>query len=654
MVQRKMPTPGTESPTSPLSYVELLELRAGDRPGDLAYAFLSEGEETERATFGELDRRARAVAARLSEHRAAGERVLLLFPPGLDYVAAFFGCLYAGAVAVPAYPPRMNRNLGRLLAIVADARPRLVLTTAALLGQSGAWRREAPGLAEPTWLAVDPSDAGDGDGFRPPAVAPDDLALLQYTSGSTGDPKGVMVSHRNLLHNQRMMAASLGHGPDTVIVSWLPLYHDMGLIGNVLTSAYHGGPCYVMAPVDFLKSPVRWLEAIGRYRATFSGGPDFGYARCVERVTPEEIERLDLSSWKAAFNGSEPVRADTLERFAATFARCGFRREALFPCFGLAEATLFVAGRFATRPETAWSRAGLAAGRAVPAAPAEEADVLVSCGTTTGGSRLAIAEPETGRELPEGAAGEIWLAGDSVARGYWGRPEATAATFAARLVPAAGGAGPTEGWLRTGDLGFVAGGELYVNGRLKDLIVMRGRNFHPHDLERLVDESHPALRPGYAAAFSVEAGGAERLVLVAEVRRDRRRGLDAAEVIGRVRAAVRAEHAVDPAAVVLLRPGGLPKTSSGKTQRATARAAFLAGGLDALGEWRSKAAEVAPSPPPASHLGGVAEIESWLAGELAARLELPAGTIDRGLGIASDNHGRVWLLFSEHPPSTAC
>ncbi|HVR98103.1 MAG TPA: fatty acyl-AMP ligase, partial [Thermoanaerobaculia bacterium] len=468
--------------------------RAERTPDRTAYIFLADGEEEQdRLTYSALDARARAIAAVLGRSFAPGERVLLLYPPGLDFIAAFFGCLYTGLIAVPAYPPRSPRMMPRLLAILADAQPAAALASAAALQRVRGWLERTPEAAGLPWLATDEIDPAPA-GWEPAAPAGDAVAFLQYTSGSTSTPKGVMVTHDNLLHNQVLIRDACGHSEQSVFVSWLPPYHDLGLIGNLLQSTFVGGSCVLMAPTAFLQRPARWLEAVSRYGATTSGGPNFAWDLCVRKVSPEQRRDLDLSRWEVAFNGAEPVRAETLAAFSATFAGCGFRPGAFYPCYGLAEATLMVSG-----------------GR-----PGEERAVRrqrVSCGPALAGQELAIVDPATGERRGAGEVGEIWLAGPSVVAGYWRRPEETAAAFGARLKD---GSGP---FLRTGDLGFLEDGELFIAGRLKDLIILRGRNHYPQDIEATAMASHPELGGGLAAAFPVERDGEERLVVVLEIGR---------------------------------------------------------------------------------------------------------------------------------------
>jgi amino acid adenylation domain-containing protein len=559
----------------------LARRRARERPDSLLYTFLPSGSwdaPPAHLSRAELDRRSRVAAARLQRDGRVGDRAVLLFPHGLDFIAAFFGCLYAGVVAVPAYSPRRGQSLDRLRSIARDSQPRWLLTAGALRERVEAWRTQLPELAEATVVAVDELADAEADAWRPPEVDAESLAFLQYTSGSTAEPKGVMVSHRALLANLEAIRVAFGQDASSVVVSWLPLFHDMGLIGGVLEPLYTGARCVLLSPADFLRTPVRWLEAISRFRASTSGGPDFAYDLCVRKVGPTERERLELSSWVVAFDGSEPVRAATLDGFARAFAGRGFRRDAFFPCYGLAEATLFVSGRIAGDPVVIRrvEEGELERDRflPVPGGGGEErgARELVSCGRAVEG-RVAIVDPVSGRRLPAGAVGEIWVAGQSVTAGYWSGAEATAEVFGARIADEPQ-AGP---FLRTGDLGALDGGELFVTGRLKDLLVVRGRNLYPHDLERTAEAAHPAVRPGSVAVFSVESDDREQVVVLVEVDRTRREEGD--EVARAVHERVVLEHEAAPSEVVVLVPGAVPKTTSGKVRRRAARHAYLAGSL---------------------------------------------------------------------------
>lgn len=562
--------------------VDLLRGRAADLADQPAFIFLIDGEtQACELTYGELDHRSRAIAARLQSLGARGDRAILLYPPGLDYIAAFFGCLYAGVVAVPAYPPQRKRTLGRLQAILTDSGATVALTTTKV--RAGIERLslhdpEMDGFRQVQWLETDAFPESIESTWQTPAVGLDTLAFLQYTSGSTGSPKGVMVSHGNLLHNQRMIQSAFGHGENTTVLGWLPLYHDMGLIGNVLQPLYLGRPCVLMSPVHFMQKPFRWLSAISRYRATTSGAPNFAYDLCVRQISLEEREQLDLSSWSVAFNGAEPIHAGTLERFTDTFGPCGFRREAFYPCYGLAEATLFVSGgeRGAAPILKLAEKAALEKGEVIEASQAgTSAAPLVGCGRTAADQQLVVVNPETLSRCIHGHVGEIWVKGASVAQGYWNRVETTALTFAATIADT--GEGP---FLRTGDLGVIQNGELFVVGRLKDLIIIRGRNHYPHDIEATVQESHPSLKPGGGAAFSIPVDDEEQLVVVQEV--VGHSSIDLGSLAARVGRAVTEHHEVQVHALVLIKPGTLPKTSSGKVQRHLCRAKLLAHELAAV------------------------------------------------------------------------
>jgi amino acid adenylation domain-containing protein len=576
-ISEEAPFPGAAS------LVELLEARAASQPLRRIYTFLKEGDEEEgqSLTFRELEARARGLAAVLEGVMTPGERALLLYPPGLEFVSAFVGCLCAGVVAVPAYPPASSHGLPRLLSIARDSRPGVILSDSRTCSRLETLVAKAPELEGLRWLATDEiPDSRAGD-WRPPEIHPDSLAFLQYTSGSTANPKGVRVTHGNLLHNQELIRSAFRQSEESVVVGWLPLYHDMGLIGNVLQPLYTGSTCYLMSPLDFLQRPVRWLQAISRYRGTTSGGPNFAYDLCVRKTTARERSELDLRSWSLAFNGAEPVRAATLERFAEAFADSGFRADAFFPCYGLAEATLLVSGDGeAPVPVVTWFAARPLEESRIEerAADAGGSRPLVASGRVAGDQRVLIVEPETCRPRPPDRVGEIWIQGRSVAAGYWENPDETARTFGARLST---GEGP---FLRTGDLGFLHGGRLFIAGRLKDLIIVRGRNHYPQDIERTVEESHPCFRPGCGAAFSVEVEGEERLVVVQEVERTAARDLEAEQAVAALRRGVAEIHEIEVWTAVLVRAGGVPKTSSGKVRRGACRQAFLTGALPLLHE----------------------------------------------------------------------
>ncbi len=599
----------------------ILRWRAEHQADRAALTYLADAANDETTlTYAELDRRARAVAVRLREQAVPGDRALLLYPAGIDFPVAFFACLYAGVIAVPAYPPRNPGHLPRLRALMADAGARVALTNAKTLTALQRQFADEPAWLDLSLLATDEVDPRRAADWRDPGLKSADLAFLQYTSGSTGAPKGVMVTQDNIVYNAHYIHHAFALHADSVSVSWLPAFHDMGLIDGLLTPIYGGFPGVIMSPVSFIQRPLRWLEAITRFRGTHGGGPNFGYDLCVEKATPEALATLDLSSWESAYNGAEPVRARTLHAFSAAYAPAGFRATAHYPCFGMAETTLMVSGGDVDRAPviTPVDRVALEQGRFTPASSGAEPEAtfdLVSSGRAWLDTSIAIVDTETGARAADGVIGEVWVAGPTVAAGYWQRPDATAETFQARLP------GDERAWLRTGDLGYVdAAGELFICGRAKDLIIIRGRNHYPQDLELTAEQADPALKPGGAAAFSVEIDGEERLVVVQEVLRTALRSADPQQLGAAIARAVLVEHEVQPAVVVLLKTGTVPKTSSGKIQRRGARAQFLAGELAAIGEWRFTPPTAATPAADESSKVSRPELVTWLQTRLARRL----------------------------------
>ena len=582
-----MPQAGVGTAVKFTTMVDVLRERAQQSPERLSYVFLRDGErEDTRLTSGAVDRRARAIAAVLQRLRARGERALLLFPTSPDFVTAFFGCLYAGVIAVPAPAPgpgRITRDLPRLLAMVQDARPRLVLTTSRIARLSTALAAAAPELGTPRWMATDTLPLDDADGWRDPNVDDAAIAYLQYTSGSTATPKGVVVTHANVVHNAASIQSHFGGTDESLAVSWLPLYHDMGLVGAVLAPLHSRARSVLMSPEACLQRPLRWLSAISKYRADISGGPNFAFEHCLRRIPIDERRSLDLSSWRVAFTGAEPIRAATLAPFADAFAAHGFRRDAFHPCYGLAESTLLVTAGARLSPPVirSWLADALASGRAREASPdADPASVrvLVGCGQSSSDQRITIVDPETLGERGAREIGEIWVSSPSVAHGYWNQPEETERAFRARLP-----GGDDTDFLRTGDLGFLDEGELFVTGRLKDLIIIDGRNHYPQDVEQTAEAADPGIRPGSCAAFAIDAGTEDRLIIVAETQRASDPG-GADGVSLAIRRAVADVHGVEVHAVRLLKPGGVPRTSSGKLRRLACRDAYLTGTLDAVGD----------------------------------------------------------------------
>lgn len=560
------------------TFVDVLSRAAGNHPERLALTFLHDrdGEETT-FTYQALHERASRIAERLRSRAQPGDRALLVYPASVEFLAAFFGCLYAGVVAVPISPPRPNRPLpARLVSVLNDAQPHVVLTTAALHQSLEDSLKQTPHLTILPWIATD-AIAETEAGFCREA-APSDVAFLQYTSGSSAAPKGVVVTHDNLVLNSRIIQKRFSNHEGSRVVSWLPLYHDMGLIGGTLQPLFIGGQGILMSPFAFLQRPVRWLQAISRKQGTTSGAPNFAYDFCARQVRPEQLTDIDLSSWTLAFTGAEPIRAETIDLFTRTFAPYGFRREVFYPCYGLAEATLYVTGGLLNAGPVveSFDTEALARGEAV-ASKAADARSLVGCGQCPEEQLVRIVDPDTRQVCPPDGVGEIWVSGPCVAQGYWNRPLETEQAFDHWL----GDEGP---FLRTGDLGFIRNGELFVAGRLKDLIIVRGRNLHPQDLEWSAQCSHAALRPDAGAAFTIDDGGDERLVIVQELERAHRKAAPA-EIIAAIRHALAEQHDVQVHEVVLVSPFAVPKTSSGKIQRRACRESFLNGELDVIEAW---------------------------------------------------------------------
>jgi acyl-CoA synthetase (AMP-forming)/AMP-acid ligase II len=568
---------------APASLVDLLDRQVAERPDAKAFIFVPErGDAHLHLTYAELYHRVRGVAARLRQRTGKGDRALLLFPPGLEFVAAFFGCLLAGVIAVPLMVPRRTAARDSSAAIIADCSPEVALTTRELL-KSRPDIAERFGGAGIDWLAVDVTEpaAVDHD-VAVPRPQRDDLALLQYTSGSTSTPKGVMVAHDNLLANLEMIRVAMGNTQHQTSVGWVPLYHDMGLMMGAMQPLYLGGTSVLMAPAAFMQRPLNWLHIISRYRAAFACAPNFAYDLCVSRFRADQLEGVDLSCWKLALNGAEPVQADTIARFNAAFAPYRFDPAAMYAGYGLAEATLQVSGgaRGGGTSTCKVSRAALQHGEIAEPTDAADAQAFVACGRSVVGQRLAIVDPATQRAVSAGKVGEIWASGPHIARGYWRNLEATDETFLARITGM-----PDRHWLRTGDLGFLdASGELFITGRIKDLIIIRGMNHYPQDIERTVQDSHPALRRDGGAAFAItDASGHERLVILQEVERTQRRSLDLPAAVAAIREAVTRQHEIAIETIALIPPATLPKTTSGKVQRSLAKQQWLEGGFDVLG-----------------------------------------------------------------------
>lgn len=584
----KQPPPRT-------NFVDVLQHWAKTR-GDLPAFYFTDGEpsspdQDKCITYGELDAAARNVGAYLQKLGAQGQRVLLLYPPVLEFVIGFFGCLYAGATAVPAFPPRRNRKGQRIHGIARDCQSHLALTNEHIRQQIEADANWVE-WESVTIIATDAMAQDFSSQWKPPALIDDDLAVLQYTSGSTGQPKGVMLTHSNLVRNTELIAVAFETGQDCVGISWLPTYHDMGLVGGVLMPVFVGRPLVLMSPMSFLQQPIRWLRTISKYRGTVSGAPNFAYQLCVDKITDQELAGLDLSSWCTAFNGAEPVRATTLRQFSERFEKVGFRHKSLLPCYGMAETTLIVTGGpYTTRPViTTFDSRELEANRVAPCSEDDpNARALVGCGQILPGECVLVVEPESRQLVEENQIGEIWIESPSVGKGYWEKEEINAEIFGAVT---ADGEGP---FLRTGDLGFVYDGQLYVAGRLKDMIIVRGVNRYPQDIELTVEQAHDSMQSGVIAAFADNSGDRERLIIAAEVAR--REDIDFDKVLMAIRRDVTQQHELPPEAVLLVRFGTLPRTSSGKIQRHACYHEYLRGSLKVVAQWKSWEIDLPESEP---------------------------------------------------------
>lgn len=542
-------------------------------PDRIAYRFLDGGEEeTDSLTYSQLDKKARAIAASLVSRGFAGKSALMLYQPGLEFITAFLGCHYAGVIPIPAYPPRRNRNMGRISAISINAEAAVALTTTSIVKRFEGALDNEPGLQRIPWVATESIPDEYADDWVTPIIRPDDIGLIQYTSGSTGTPKGVILTHENLLANCRLIARAFGIKPVvSSACSWLPLYHDMGLVGGILNPLYSGMEETLMSPIAFLTRPIRWLRAISKYKSTASGGPNFAYGLCTMKIKPEDCEGLDLSSWKVAFNGAEPVRHDVMRSFAEKFEPYGFDYKAFYPCYGMAETTLIVTGGNKNEePIVRWfDKNEIGEHRVVTVDPDhKDAKPLVGCGAVIEEEEVLIVHPETRRVLSDDQIGEIWINSPSCGKGYWRREKETKETFQARLNPDNG-----KNYVRSGDLGFMDNGELFVAGRLKDMIIVRGVNRYPQDIEATVEQCHPLTRSGGSAAFAVTRWDREHLVVVCEIERAQKVS-DRQGIIDAIRAAVTDEHELPPDAIVLVRAYSVPKTSSGKVQRHACKKRF--------------------------------------------------------------------------------
>jgi len=627
------------------SLIELLAFRAEQQADKTAYVFLVDGEQQRVSlTYSELDKQAKTIAATLQTLGLQGERAVLLYPQGLDYIAAFFGCLYAGVVAVPAYPPKNQRNLPRLQAIIEDSQAAIILSTQATSNSARALYTDDKDSLP--WLLTDQAMDGNPEQWLMPDLTPESLAFLQYTSGSTGHAKGVMVSHGNLMANQQAIKDGFGHDSHSTVVGWLPLYHDMGLIGNVMQPLYIGAPVILMSPLAFLEKPLRWLQAISDYQAHTSGAPNFAFDLCVQKISAKDKAQLNLSSWQLAFNGSEPIHSATLDRFAEAFAECGFKREAFYPCYGLAEATLLVTGIHKSQAPTirAFNKSKLEQHIACNnVAHLDDYRRLVGCGTVGKNHQLRIVNPDTQTLCTDGHIGEIQVSGASIAQGYWQNSVTSQETFITDAH--------NNRWLRTGDLGFIHHGELFISGRLKDLIIIRGRNYYPHDIEKAAQEAVDCLTPHSSAAFSITSQDGEKLVLLAELKRAYVRQSDFQAEFSAIRSRLVEECGAQADVIVLLKPNAILKTTSGKIRRAACKERYEHQQLDIVAiddlttRHQTTQAEDIPSKPSVSPelallrqtllLAPSAAAASLLASYLSTRVAALSGLAQAQIGLSA-------------------
>ena len=570
----------------PSNIVEILQQRAESQGDDTAYIFLKDGENKEvRLTYKELDRKAKAIAIQLQALVNPGSRALLVYSysAGLEFITAFFGCLYAGVVAVPCHPPKNRLTTLEVQTRIDSAGVEAVLTDSSSFGSL---KKQLSEWGKASLHCLNTDKIAQRSGWTAPDINTDTLAFLQYTSGSTGEPKGVIITHGCLMQNQEMLKQAFGHTSNLVGVGWLPLFHDMGLIGNVIQPIYMGGYCVMMSPVSFVQKPIRWLQAISKYRATTSGAPNFAYDLLCDRATEEQVAQLDLSSWDVAFCGAEPVKITTINNFSRKFAISGFKSTTFYPCYGMAEATLMIAGGDKAKlPQVKHlDKAALAENKVVLVdSDTAKTETFISAGYPWLDGEIAIANPDLSTECKPDNIGEIWYSGSSVGRGYWELPDKTQQTFQARLNNSI--TEDSKEYLRTGDLGFICDGELYITGRLNDVLVFWGLNHYPQHIEQTVERCHPGLKANCGAAFSVEIEGKPRLVVAREIERTHRKSLVMDEVVEAIRWQVFQQHFIDIYGIVLLLPGRMPKTSSGKVQRSKCKAMYLDRSLDIWQEW---------------------------------------------------------------------
>ena len=617
--------------------VSILNYRAEQTPEQIAYIFLKDGDKQEqKITYGQLCQNAKSIAAYLQASVPQGSRALLLYPQGLEFISAFLGCLYAGIIAVPVYPPKSNQKMTRLESIIKDSAPHIILTPSFLLENIKNKLTNVLDLSDIQWLTTDSVNISEASNWILPNISNDSLALLQYTSGSTGTPKGVIISHENIIYNSGYIQEAGNITTSDIAVSWLPTFHDMGLIFGVIQPLYTGFLGVIMSPESFLQKPILWLEAITQYHGTISGSPNLGYSLCTQKISPEQQQSLDLHRWRIAYSGSEPIRKKTLEEFSDKFNKFGFQSHYFYPCYGMAEATLMISGDNPKNKPVYLNVEIEALEKGVALQvhlDSKNSRQIVGCGHAWLDTDIRIVDPNNLIECVDNQVGEVWVHSASVAQGYWNQEEKTAETFQAKLIETG-----NKNFLRTGDLGFMSNGELFITSRLKDLIIIWGRNHYPQDIEFSVQQSHKALRLDCGAAFVIEVDNQEKLVIVQEVERTFLRNLNVDEVVSAIRETVSLNHDLQVYAIALIKPASIPKTSSGKIQRYACRQKFLPSDLAIVGEWRQNAVNIDLSlDSEASHEGVVDQetIENWLTTKIANSLGLDPEEIDPEESLAS-------------------
>ena len=567
-----------------LTLTDLLKTRAEHQGNEIAYRFLKDGEiESHSITYQELSQKAKTIAAYLQSLNLADQRVIIIYPydQGLEFIAAFFGCLYARVVAVTCHPPLSRYGFADVQDRLVSSQAKGIMTDPFLMGKL---KKELIILDPDFHWIINNSIYSSANEWKEPHILPDNLAFLQYTSGSTGKPKGVMITHQCILYNQQMLKQAFGHTDNSIGVGWLPLFHDMGLIGKVIQALYLGRPSIFMSPVAFIQKPVRWLQAISRYQATTSGAPNFAYDLLCRYVTPQQRENLDLSSWEVAFCGAEPIKIETINRFCELFSTCGFRREAFYSCYGMAEATLLITGGKKLEFPTLRYVSEVSLENNLVVISAENKSgfrPIIGVGKSWLDGNIVIVNPHSLKRCLAHEVGEIWVSGSGLGKGYWNDQKRTEETFQARLEDNGGGA-----FLRTGDLGFLQGEELFITGRLNDVRVFFGLNYYPQLIEQTVEVCHPALRQNCTAAFSIKLDGEDRLIIAQEIERSYRHDLPVNEIVEIIRWSVFEKYMIDVYGIVLLKTGSIPKTSSGKIQRNACKMNFINDSFEVLYQWR--------------------------------------------------------------------